>query len=249
MEVIYIINTKKYEIQELIWDTKFFGINCAKITLKEKINRDDIKKIEKYIEENKIQFATIQNDNNNETNNNTLKLLKNTYLADVNIQFIKKINNKFEEYINNNIEISNNFPEDINILDISDNAFIYSRFLTDDKLKNGNKVYREWAKNSFNKHNKFFCCYNINKKTEGFIIFKVDSFTNSIIIELIAISEEHRHSGIGSCLIKKLEAYAAQENIDYIKVGTQLNNIEAQNFYIKNNFKHIKNNSIYHLII
>ena len=37
-----------------------------------------------------------------------------------------------------------------------------------------------------------------------------------------------------------------KNNLSEIHVGTQLNNIKAQNFYIKCGFKHINNNSVYH---
>ena len=248
MEVICIIETQKYKIEKLIWDTNFFNINCAKIILKAEIDKEDIKKINQYIKRDKIQFLTIQNNNNNEINNIVIRNIKNIYLADVNIQFIKNVNKDHNSFIENYIKISNNVEEDNNILEISKSAFIYSRFLRDTRLKNGNQVYKEWAKSAFNRKDKFFCYYNTNNKTEGFIIFSVDKVNSCIIIELMAIEKEYRNKGIGTNLIKKLENYALKENINYIKVGTQLNNIEAQNFYIKNNFKHYQNNSIYHLI-
>lgn len=247
MEVIGIIDTNKYKIQELEWDTNFFNVNCAKVILKKEIDKEEFKNINEYIKENKIKFVTIQNDNNNETNNKLLGSIKGVYLADVNIQFVKKVNKKQDNNIENNIRISNNLPENINILDISNSSFIYSRFLRDNHFKNGNQVYKEWAKNSFNKKDKFFCYYNIDGKTIGFILFKKDD-KNTIIVELMAIEQKYRNKGIGTRLLNKLESYAVKEDIEYIKVGTQLNNIEAQNFYIKNNFKHLQNNSIYHWI-
>ena len=246
--MVYIIETQKYKIEKLIWDTKFFNINSAKVILKKEIEKTDLNKIQNYIKENNIDFVTIQNNNNNEINNNVLGTWKNLYLADINVQFIKKIEEMHKNYINENIKISNDLPEDNNILNISKSSFVYSRFLIDEKLKNGNQVYEEWAKNAFNRKDKFFCYYNTDKKTEGFVIFSIDDIKRCIFIELMAIEEKYRNKGIGTSLINKLENYALKENINYIKVGTQLNNIEAQNFYIKNNFKHYKNNSIYHLI-
>ena len=247
-DVIYIIETQRYKIEKLTWDTEFFNINSARVILEKEIDKMDLKKIQLYIQENNIKFATIQNNNNNEANNNILGTWENVYLADVNLKLMKKVEEKYRNYINDNIKISNNLPEDNNILNISNSSFIHSRFLIDKKLKNGNQVYGEWAKNSFNRKDKFFCYYNTNNKIEGFIIFSVDNVNSSIIIELMAIEKEYRNKGIGTSLVKNLENYALKENISYIKVGTQLNNIEAQNFYIKNNFKHYQNNSIYHLI-
>ena len=248
MEVICIIETQKYKIEKLIWDTEFFYMNSAKVILKKEIDKNDLEIIKQHIKEGKIKFTTIQNNNNNNVNNRILGTWKNVYLSDINVQFIKKIEETHKNFINNNIIISNNLSKDNNILDISNSSFIYSRFLIDEKLKNGNQVYGEWAKNAFNRRDKFFCYYRTNNKTEGFIIFSVDNANSSIIIELMAIENEYRNKGIGTSLINQLENYALKENINYIKVGTQHNNIEAQNFYIKNNFKHHQNNSIYHFI-
>ena len=248
MEVICIMDTKKYKIEKLIWDTNFFNMNCAKVILKEEVDKEDIKKINQYINRNKIQFVTFQNNNNNEVNNKVIRNMKDIYLVDVNIQFIKNVNKNYNNFMEDYIKISNNLAEDNNILDISKRAFIYSRFLKDTHFKNGNQVYKEWAKNAFNKAEKFFCYYSLNGETYGFIIFSEDKSTHSIIIELMAIEQGHRNKGIGTNLLNQLENYAFQRDINYIKVGTQLNNIEAQNFYVKNNFKHYQNNSIYHLI-
>ena len=67
-----------------------------------------------------------------------------------------------------------------------------------------------------------------------------------MFLELIAINEKTKGKGIGTKLIKALESFAIENSLHTINVGTQLNNIQAQNFYEKNGYKHIINNSIYH---
>lgn len=53
-------------------------------------------------------------------------------------------------------------------------------------------------------------------------------------------------NGIGTKLIQKIELFAIKNDIKEIQVGTQINNIKAQNFYVKCGFKHTANNSIFH---
>lgn len=57
---------------------------------------------------------------------------------------------------------------------------------------------------------------------------------------------KNNQNGVGTQLIEQIELYALKNNLSEIHVGTQLNNIKAQNFYIKCGFKHINNNSVYH---
>lgn len=174
-----------------------------------------------------------------------MKSFDKVFLVDVNIQFIKKINLKEKNEFNDKINIKNNMEYDEDILNIAKESFIYSRFINDNNLKNGDKIYYEWTKNSFDRDDKYFCIYKTNKKCNGYILFSMEN--NEITIELIAVDKNLKGKGIGHELILKMENFAKENDIKYIKVGTQLNNIYAQNFYVGCGFKHITNHSIYHL--
>ena len=86
--------SERYEIKKLDWDTSFFGLNCAKVILKKEINVEDVNRISEELEKNKIQFATIQNIDNNDNNNYIMNEFDKAFLADVNIQFMKEIDLK-----------------------------------------------------------------------------------------------------------------------------------------------------------
>lgn len=237
---------EKYNIVHLEWDTIFFGVNSAKIVLKKEINNNDVDDILRFLIINNYEFVTIQNTNNNENNNYVLKNLRNSFLADVNIQFVKnilQINEKLKK--SKNIAINNKVKPNEDIINISKESFMYSRFLNDKNLKNGDKIYYEWTKNAFERDDKFFCVYQINERNVGYILFSIDN--NEITIELIAVDKDCKGKGIGHELINDLENFAKENNINNIKVGTQINNIYAQNFYQSCGFKHITNHSIYHL--
>ena len=266
-------SNNRYFLKYLKWDTDFFKIKSAKLVLKNEILNRDIERIKRQIKQEQYEFITVVNENNNMNNNKLIYRLGNVFLADVNIQFKKYIrttesikksnyNNQKNNNANSNriytfstkekIIIKNNLELKEEILEISQKEFKYSRFIEDDNLIKPNEVYLEWTKNSFGRKDKFFAYYEKNNRIEGFILFSINSsaFNSStldIIIELIAIKNEMQSKGVGSFLLKGIEEYAKRNSIKFLRVGTQLNNIKAQNFYIKNGFKHISNNSIYHL--
>lgn len=235
-----------YSISRLDWDSKFFNIESAKITLLEEISENDFEYISNKIKDSNFKFVTIQNINNNEKNNYMIRKFNNIFLADVNVQFIKKTENCL---IKNNpikdIEIKNFMKYNENIINISKESFIYSRFFNDYNLRKGNLIYTEWTKNAFDRKDKYFCYYEKENQILGYLLFSINN--QELTIELIAVDKNSKGLGIGSSLINKVEQYAITNKIKYIKVGTQINNISAQNFYISCGFKHITNNSIYHL--
>lgn len=236
------LENKKYSIRFLDWDTEMFEKKSVKIILNEEILIEDLNNIKEYINNNDYEFITFENKNNLEKNNIILSNLNNIFLADVNIQFAKRIRAIEKKDRNDEVKIKNSFNYNEDIVNISKNAFKNSRFIFDDNL-NDNKynVYSEWVKNAFKKEDKYFCYYE-EKKILGYVLFSIHS--NSITIELIAAKSNNK--GIGTKLMNQIEEFALKNNINTLNVGTQLNNLNAQNFYEKNGFKHIANNSIYH---
>ena len=238
---------ERYIIKKLEWDTNFFKVNSAKVILQDEIKENDIEEILNIIKENNYRFVTIQNINNNDKNNFLLKNIKKLFLADINVQFIKKNANicSGENFLDENIFVQNKMKYNQDIIDISRNAFKYSRFISDKNLENGENIYFEWTKNSFDNEEKFFVYYKEKEKTVGYLIFSIEE--NDLIIELLAVNSEYAGIGIGNKLIKTVEKFSINNEINNIYVGTQINNIRAQNFYNKCGFKHFTNHSIYHL--
>ena len=239
------IENDRYILKKLIWDTNFFEINSAELVLKKQIFNKDIKEIKRLVNQEKYKFITIRNINNNENNNKIIPKLGDTFLADINIQYEKNLLKKQTEKIKN-IIIENNMKENLDIINISKNTFIHSRFNIDKNLEQGKEVHTYWVKNAFNKKDKYFCYYLLDNQIKGYILFSKNKEKSIIYIELIAIKSGYRNKGIGTKLISELENLAINEKIHYIDVGTQINNKKAQNFYINNKFKIKSNNSIYH---
>lgn len=229
---------KKNEFYELEWDTNYFNIPSYRINLYTELRNinEILDKTQKY------KFITIYNYNNNDINNYVLRMLSNCFLADVNVCFEKKINNKENKIVDKKIKIVNNYEGNDKILNIAKNSFKYSRFLNDKNLEQEKSlnIYWNWVKNSLNNKNKYFCLY----QDKGFLLFNIKG--SIATIELIAVDNKISGNGIGSKLIEGLNSYCIINNIKKIVVGTQLNNIVAQKFYLKNKFEVVQYNSIYH---
>lgn len=233
-----------YEVIHLDWDTEEFKAKSCKVILKKNITKKELEAIQQYIDQNNYKFITIENNSNNEINNYLLGSIPNIVLVDVNIKFLKNVQEVNVEL--SKVEIQNNMKFNQRILEISEKAFVFSRFYTDTRLpENRYKIYLNWTRNSFEKDNKYFATYLEQDIIQGFILFSINKEAN-IVIELIAVDKKGQNKGIGSFLMRSVEQFAFKRDIKKIKVGTQINNINAQNFYIKYGFKHIDITSIYH---
>jgi len=245
-----LMQQNKFEFKILEWDTNYFGIKSARVTLKEEINRNDWIKIRNFIVEN--DFVVIDNINNNPTNNLFISNLLGAFLTDINFQFEKKLNKELNKFYNfdEKIVIKNNLEYKKDIVDISRKSYKFSRFFNDpflnkEKAKN---IYCHWVESSFLKDDKYFLYYLENNEILGYILFKLDELNKKAIIELISVKLNHIGMNIGTKMINELEKYLITHHkyIDILQVGTQSNNTKAINFYVKNGFKVKELRSVYH---
>lgn len=229
------------KINFLKWDTDYFGNVSGKITLLEKIEKNFHDKFNLLSSE--YEFITIQNIKNNSFNNFILGQCKQIFLADINIQFSKNI--KKNVSTDSTMKIFNG-KYDPKIVDIAKNSFKYSRFFNDPYLKadKAKNIYVNWVLTAFEDKNRKFICYRRDNKILGFLLFRLDD--DNAIIELIAVDSSIAGQGVGKGMIDFLEEQAVNNNCRTITVGTQVDNISAQNFYFKQGFKMQSCNSIYH---
>jgi ribosomal protein S18 acetylase RimI-like enzyme len=240
-----VINKKSFEAFVLDWDTNYFNVKSAKVILKDNLSKNDKKEILEYC--NNFEFITISNLNNNSENNIWIAQKTKSFLADMNVQFIKNIDKpsiKMDKFTN----VYNLFPENEDLLNISKKSFLYSRFFNDPYLpkEKSQNIYLQWTKNSFNKLEKYFVITKINEKIAGYILFSMNLVNSFAIIELIAVDEKFRGKGIGKSLMTGLENFTYEKGVKVIRVGTQVDNISAIRFYNTCGFKYLNCNSIYH---
>ncbi|NOU64532.1 GNAT family N-acetyltransferase [Paenibacillus sp. LMG 31461] len=190
------------------------------------------------------QFVSIENRNSEPVNTQLIGSDTSAYLVDVNIQFVKTL--EVPDRVSSNIVVHQALDHNDQILELAD--FQFSKFTEDSELanRNGDQVYLQWLINSFGKSEKFFAISkNENGLVNGFLLHSY--FENSCVVELIAVSKVSSKSGIGTELFKAVEEFSCQRGIKEIKVGTQVRNMAAINFYHKVGCKQIGCHQVYHL--
>jgi dTDP-4-amino-4,6-dideoxy-D-galactose acyltransferase len=227
---------------ELKWDTDFFGVTSAKAILQRPLTFNEWDELKARFED--FQFISIVNNNSESENSQLIGKDTSAFLADVNIQFEKNIEGLNE--MPKNVTIHQALEKNDQIIELAD--FQYSKFTEDPNLakRGGNQIYQQWIINSFGHSDKFYALSkdesdNIN----GFILFSYSD--SACVIELIAVSKKESKAGRGTSLFKALEYEAYQNGYSQIKVGTQVRNLRAINFYHKVGCKQVGCHQVYHL--
>ncbi|MGG0413138.1 GNAT family N-acetyltransferase [Peribacillus simplex] len=227
---------------DLEWDTDYFGVTSAKAILNRPLSLNEWTELKTRFRD--YQFISIVNLNSEPEN--TQKIGKDTsaFLVDVNIQFVKKIECPHE--FQKNITVHQSLMRNNKVIEIAD--FQFSKFTEDPELakRGGDQVYRKWLINSFDKSEKFYALSkDKNGDLNGFLLHSYSD--NSCVIELIAVSQKVAKGGIGTSLFKAVENEAHQRGCGEIRVGTQVRNIGAINFYHKVGCKQVGCHQVYHL--
>lgn len=232
----------KVTFNELKWDTEFFGVKSAKAVLHQPLTLNDWNGLKTKFTD--YEFISIVNINSEPINSQLIGKDTKAFVADVNVQFEKKIVEPQE--ILRNILICNSLKSDEQILEIAD--FQFSKFTEDPELakRGGNQIYKHWLMNAFEQKDKFFVLSKDELgNTDGFLLFSYSDST--CVIELIAVSKNDVKKGLGTKLFKALEYEAYKNEIFNIKVGTQVRNLGAINFYNKVGCKQVESHQVYHL--
>lgn len=233
---------KEVTFYELQWDTEYFGVTSAKAILHKPLTQDKWNDLKDGFKDYK--FISIVNNNSEPINSQFIAKDTPAFLADVNIQFKKQLRNSYENP--KNIEIYQAFHRNERIIEIAN--FQFSKFTEDPKLdkSGGDKVYHQWIINSFEEPDKFYALsQNAKGEINGFLLH---SYSDDVcIIELIAVSQDATNGGVGTNLFKAVEHEAYQRGCKEIRVGTQVRNMGAINFYHKAGCKQIGCHQVYHL--
>lgn len=227
---------------ELQWDTDYFGVNSAKAILNEPLTLAKWSYLKDRFKE--YQFISIENRNSNPINAQMIGRDTTAFLADVNIQFNKKLEGLYDKP--QNITFHQTLERREQVIKLAE--FEYSKFIEDPELskRGGNRVYNQWLLNSFGIADKYFAfSNNAIGKVDGFVLYSFSD--NACIIELIAVSKDVARCGIGTSLFKAVEYAANERSCGEIRVGTQIRNLGAINFYHKVGCKQIGCHQVYHL--
>ena len=133
------------------------------------------------------------------------------------------------------------------IVDIARKSFNYSRFFNDLKLpqEQAENIYLHWTECAFGQENKYFVISEREGNVAGYILFSFNE--DSSVIELIAVDEKYQGQRVGKSLIQTMESFVIDKGTKKIKVGTQVDNVSAAQFYNAMGFKYVSCGSMYHL--
>jgi len=236
--------SKNYECKPLQWDTNYFGVSCARVSLCEVVGEKGQEEIIEFCKE--YDFVTISNLDNIKENNHWIGNKTNAFLADMNIQFLKVLADK-QDCQDKKTYVVNNLSRNAQVVDIAKKSFNYSRFFNDPKLpqEQAKNIYLHWTECAFGQENKYFVIFESEGNVAGYILFSFNE--DSSVIELIAVDERYQGQRVGKSLIHTMESFVIDQGIKKIKVGTQVNNISAAQFYSAMGFKYVNCGSMYHL--
>jgi ribosomal protein S18 acetylase RimI-like enzyme len=246
MNDILKLNEEYFECFPLEWDSDYFGLESARVVLKGIVNEEEQDRIIKYCK--RFEFVTITNIGNCKENNHWIGKNTNAFLTDMNIQFIKSIDRE-PDFKDKFTKIHNSYYRDERVINIAQSAFQYSRFFNDPALPEvqAQNIYLHWTRCAFEKADKYFVIANRNDEVTGYILFSLEKSKSIATIELIAVDKKFRGQRVGKSLISQMESFAYNNGIKAIRVGTQIDNANAAQFYTCCGFKYINCSSVYHL--
>ncbi|AUD64585.1 hypothetical protein BK011_02405 [Tenericutes bacterium MZ-XQ] len=239
-----IIDNEYFTYKRLDWDSRNLGLETYELQLKQDLNAVSINEIKSIW--NSADLLYIKNNTKNRLNSRFIGEETSAIMYDTNISFVLNLKNSVQFRVDDYSDFTYAIESELNI-ELNDFInFSDSRFIMDIRLKNRMKsnIYIDWIKNSFNIENKKFLIIRKKNEVLGFILYHV--IDDSITIELISVKSGYHNQKIGSNLIDYLKRFAIDSNIAFIHVGTQISNIFAINFYMKNGFFVKSTTDVYH---
>jgi dTDP-4-amino-4,6-dideoxy-D-galactose acyltransferase len=233
-------------LETMEWDSDFFGYPVCKINASE-INAETLKEIIGQAKNKGTRLIYLFANSADNVSNKAAQL-NAARLVDQKITFHIKIDTSVVSATDMHIEqYELNYPNS-QLISLSLQSGLYSRYKIDKEFKNNEfeKLYLAWIENSVNKKiADYTLVYREDGVELGFVTIKIrDSYGE---IGLIAVDERSRGKAIGTKLTSAVINLLHQKNIPDLHVATQIQNIDACNFYKKMGFTGSKAENIYHI--
>lgn len=227
--------------RKLPWDSDYFKIPCAQIDF---YGTCDVEKQEELLNQaHRVGLVYIANHGMAPSIGHWIAQNTNAYLTDVNVQMTKQLlSMKFItqddtwEWHDSDLE-----P----ILEIARTVFIHTRYINDLLLaqKGGKDIYVQWILNAIGLPRKRFIVDRHEGNVRGFLLLSYNE--HEVVVELIGVSHQYLRQGVGNRLWNALESIAVQAKKP-IRVGTQIANHGALNFYHQMGCQQVECTSVYH---
>jgi dTDP-4-amino-4,6-dideoxy-D-galactose acyltransferase len=233
------------KIEELKWDTDFFGYQICKVEI-ENFHVDQFEGLILYLNKSNVKLVYVYPLDNISTN--TLKTFE-IPVIDTKITFEKEGGFSLNALTSITSFVAIEKSEDLEKLALISGE--YSRFKKDIKFSNHEyfRLYKEWIRKSISREiANDVLVYKKGCNILGFVSYSITK-TSDIVIGLIAVDPKESGQGIGKLLMQAVENAAVQKNVNKIIVSTQLENIRALAFYQSCGFTKKKQQEIFHLWI
>lgn len=129
---------------------------------------------------------------------------------------------------------------------MTEKTFLFSRYevFGIEKVK---RFYSKWLINSTtSEFDDGLLLYIENDIVMGYITYKILDKINARV-GLLCVDPDYQSKGIGSILLRDLEAFLYNSGVITLNIATQGRNKQANNFYIKNGYKIDEISSFYYL--
>ncbi|CEN94068.1 MAG: GNAT family N-acetyltransferase [Paeniclostridium sordellii] len=249
-DINYFISIKNEKITSLVgikyldWDSKIFKKKIGLLSLHQgNLNDQILQKINKFCIDEKyecifVKVKTQEYKNIHVLEKNGFNLMDNIITLKINLKEIT-INNVDSDY-KSRILLESDLPD---IIEIIDNLYKFGRFFEDQNLDNNdvNKLYKEWITNEIKDEHIDVIGIEYKNKLVGFISCKYNlsnlNHDKEGVISLVGINKSCQGLGIGKKIMNYVLYNFYNKGIKNIYVGTQINNVNALNFYISNGFR------------
>lgn len=244
------MHDRKKLIRESKWDSAIFNKKVGVINLEKYLTKIEVNELKKEV--NYYDLVVVKDFTNDFKNSEIISNDLNGYIVDLNVQFFKKVFVNDKDFVKTTNEKNTLSSKDkLKIISIARNSFKHSRFYNDHNIEKniGDEIFGKWMKDSFENKNKRIIVHKSDEEVLAFLLLTINDPLQEIIIELIAVDDNATAKGIGKKLISDFEYSFSTEKYKkyYFRVGTQVNNITAMNFYIKNNYRIQKESRTYHI--
>lgn len=224
-------------IKELKWDSAFFRKKIGEIVIASpKPSR--IKEILREIERGEFDYLTCKIRSHNASLNRLLESA-GFYLTDIGVTLAAKTGAFLQRNLSGDLIIGGSIREagcrDIPMLkSMSKSLFTESRYYSDPffSKKEADRLYQIWVENSV-KGRAADITYCIPMK--GFITCRKSAGNKGAII-LIGIKKDCRGKGLGAALVGEAMKWFMRQEVTLVTVRTQLKNLDALNFYLRQGF-------------
>ena len=222
----------------MAWDSSHFKINIARINKTTELNSEEMRGIDQWCLDNKINCLYFLKNNDLEYD---FELRNGFSLVDTRVELKKTLKNISSDYSFKNEEIKLKKIKNLSTEKFDKKLFLSfkkSRFYQDKNFNKNlvTKMYQIWVENHINAKNAEVITAHLDAQIIGLITYELP-LNNIPKIGLFSVKNNFGNLGIGSKLMNECMLDIKQRGQTYLSVVTQNSNKKAIKFYLNHGFQ------------